>query len=89
MLGTAEGDSQDDLDCSASSVLQSVCLNRSGLARSTIKTSEVAIQTDSCCPDRPKLRVMAKNATEEVKSACAQSQQCVECLWKLLGDVCK
>ena len=46
-------------------------LNRSGHAHTTIQTVENGLQTDICCADRPKLCVSKKYATEDIKSACA------------------
>ena len=73
MMNADEGDSlpQDDANCSTSSVQETVSLNRSCLVRKTIQSTDVGIQTDICCADRPKLRVNKKKATEEIKSTCA------------------
>ena len=50
---------------------ETVSLNRSGLACQTSPSQDIGVQTDLSCPDRPKLRVVKKQATQEIKSTCA------------------
>ena len=38
----------------------------------------MAIQTEPSVPDHPKLNVNKKDSTNEIKSTCAQTYQCVE-----------
>ena len=82
----------EDLDTSLNSSLN-VGLNRSGYTRILNDGHEIGIQTDPAVPDRPKLRVNKRNATEEVKSACARiSSACgvsVETSRKALQIFCK
>ena len=61
----------EDLDASLNSSLN-VSLNRSGYACILYDGLEIRIQTDPAVPNCPKLHVNKRNATEEVKSACAQ-----------------
>ena len=88
----AASKTSEDLDKSLNSSLN-VSLNRSGYARTLNDGVEIGIQNDPAVPDRPKLRVNKRNATEEVKSACARiSSVCgvsVETSRKALQIVCK
>ena len=78
-------------------VQETVSLNRSCFLQKTIQSTDVGIQTDICCADRPKLRVNKKKATEEIKSTCATvsavcgvsveiSRKCVQIVAKNLYD---
>ena len=82
----------EDLDTSLNSSLN-VSLNQSGYACILNDGVEIGIQTDPAVPDHPKFCVNKRNATEEVKSACAQiSSVCgvsVETSRKALQIVCK
>ena len=83
----AASKTSEDLDTSLNSSLN-VSLNQS--INDGVK---IGIQTDPAVTDSPKLRVNKRNATEEVKSACAPiSSVCdvsVETFGKALQIVCK
>ena len=81
------------LNDSISLNIGSVSLNRSGHARVLQSGIDISIQTDPAVPDRPKLRINKRIATDTVKSTCAHlSSNCgisVETSRKALQIVCK
>ena len=78
----------EDLHASLNSSLN-VSLNRSGYAHILTDGVEIGIQTDPAVPDCPKPHVNKRNATEEVKSACARTSSFVVYLLKHPGKPSK
>ena len=78
----------EDLDAPLNSSLN-VSLNRSGYAHILNDGVEIGIQTDPAVLDCPKPHVNKRNATEEVKSACARISSFVVYLLKHPGKPSK